>query len=186
MDGHFVPNITLGTDYAKALHRACAIPLDYHLMVENPEDKIGWFDIRPGDLVSVHVESTRHLRRTLDRITEAGGLPMAAINPATPLCALEEVLDCVSGILVMTVNPGYAGQKLVESTIDKIARLRELLDQRGLDAVTIEVDGNVSYPNMLRMRRAGADLFVIGSSGFLKTDDPAEMAAGIAEFRKIQ
>ena len=185
MDGHFVPNFTLGTDYAKALHKYSRIPLDYHLMIENPEDRLGWFEIREGDAVSVHAEATRQLQRTLDRIADAGGKPIAAINPATSLSMVEEVFGCVHGILVMTVSPGYAGQKLVESTIGKIARLRAMLDERGYENVRIEVDGNVSYPNMQRMREAGADMFVIGSSGFLKTDDPAQIAAGIATFRKI-
>ena len=185
MDGVFVPNYTLGPDYCKAMKANCTIPLDLHLMIENPEDRLGWFEIREGDAVSVHVEATRQLQRTLDRITEAGGKPIAAINPATPLSMVEEVFGCVHGILVMTVSPGYAGQKLVESTIGKIARLRAMLDERGYTDVRIEVDGNVSYPNMQRMRAAGADMFVIGSSGFLKSDDPAEIAAGINTFRKI-
>ena len=186
MDGHFVPNFTLGTDYCKALHNISKIPLDYHLMIEDPEDRINWFEIRKDDVVSVHAEATRQLQRTIDRIAEAGGKPIAAINPATPLCVIEEVLPYLWGVLVMTVSPGYAGQKLVESTIGKIRRLRTMLDERGYENMRIEVDGNVSYPNMQRMREAGADMFVIGSSGFLTTDDAQTIAAGIGEFRKIR
>jgi len=185
MDGHFVPNFTLGTDYGKALHRISDIPLDYHLMIEAPEDRISWFDIREGDAVSVHVEATNHLQRTLDRIAAAGAKPIAAINPATPISMIEEVLPYLWGVLVMTVNPGYAGQKLVESTLGKIARLRAFLDAQGYGDIRIEVDGNVSFVNMQRMREAGADMFVIGSSGFLRTDDAEEMLRGIGECREI-
>lgn len=185
MDGHFVPNFTLGTDYCKALHRLTNIPLDMHLMIEEPENKLAWFDIRERDAVSVHVEATRQLQRALDRIAEAGAKPIAAINPATPLSMIEEVLPMLYAVLVMTVSPGYAGQKLVESTIDKIHRLRKMLDERGYEDVRIEVDGNVNLPNLHRMRDAGADMFVIGSSGFLKTNDIDEIANGIRAFRTI-
>ncbi|MBQ7378019.1 MAG: ribulose-phosphate 3-epimerase [Clostridia bacterium] len=186
MDGHFVPNFTLGTDYGKALHRITDIPLDYHLMIEAPEDRLGWFDIREGDAVSVHAEATRHLQRTLERIAATGAKPIAAINPATPICMIEEVLPYLWGVLVMTVNPGFAGQKLVESTLDKISRLRGMLDARGYESIRIEVDGNVSPTNMRRMRDAGADMFVIGTSGFLKTSDAEEMLRGIGECRQIR
>ncbi|MBQ8508522.1 MAG: ribulose-phosphate 3-epimerase [Clostridia bacterium] len=184
MDGHFVPNLQLGTDYCRHLHRLSKLPLDFHLMITEPEDKIAWFPIQEGDWVSVHAESTNHLQRTFDRILAAGGKPMVALNPATPLCMAEEVLEQAAGVLLMTVSPGYAGQKLVESTIGKISRLRKMLDERGLNHVRIEVDGNVSPANLVRMDAAGADMYVIGSSGFLKSSDADEIAAGIAEFRK--
>ena len=183
MDGHFVPNFMLGTDYCKALRRLTEIPLDLHLMIEAPEDRLSWFELREGDAVSVHAEATRQLQRALDRIAESGAKPIVAINPATPLSAIEEVLPMLHAVLVMTVSPGYAGQKLVESTIDKIRRLRMMLDERGYENVCIEVDGNVSLPNFHRMRESGADMFVIGSSGFLKTSDAAEIASGIRAFR---
>ena len=183
MDGHFVPNFTLGTDYCRMLHRLTAIPLDIHLMIEAPEDRLSWFEIRRGDAVSVHAEATRQLQRALDRVAEAGAKPIAAINPATPISAIEEVLPMLHAVLVMTVSPGYAGQKLVESTIDKIRRMRRMLDERGYENVRIEVDGNVSLPNLRRMREAGADLFVIGSSGFLKSCDPDAITSSIRAFR---
>lgn len=164
MDGTFVPNYTLGTDFVKKLKNATGIPLDLHLMITEPERKLDWFAFGEGDYVSVHAEATAHLHRTLAAIHSRGAKAMAAINPATPISAVEEVLDEVDAILVMTVNPGYAGQKLVESTLGKIRRLRTMLDERGYDRVEIEVDGNVSFGNAVRMRDAGANLFVAGSS----------------------
>ncbi|MBO7376718.1 MAG: ribulose-phosphate 3-epimerase [Clostridia bacterium] len=164
MDGVFVKNYTLGTDYVKKLHAATSMPLDIHLMICDPSAKIGWFDIRPGDYVSVHVEADAHLQRSLAAIRAAGGRPMAALNPATPLSAIEEVLPDIEAVLIMTVNPGFAGQKLVPQTLDKISRLRRMLDAAGYPEISIEVDGNVSFENAVKMRRAGADIFVAGSS----------------------
>lgn len=182
MDGSFVPNLMLGTESVKHLRAASRIPLDIHLMIERPEDKIAWFDPQPGEYVSVHAESTRHLQRALSRIRECGAHPMAALNPATPLCMLEDVLDDVEGVLLMTVNPGYAGQKLVPQTIAKIRRLRELLDAAGRRSVRIEVDGNVSFENGAKMRAAGADMFVCGTSSVFWKG--AAVAENIAHFRQ--
>ena len=172
MDGVFVRNYTLGTDYIKALHRVTDIPLDIHLMITEPSDRIGWFEIRQGDYVSVHVEADRHIQRTLAAIRAAGGRPMAALNPGTPLCFLEEILPDIDAVLIMTVNPGFAGQKLVPGTLDKIARLRRMLDEAGRPDIEIEVDGNVSFENAVKMSDAGANIFVGGSSsGFSKGGD---------------
>ena len=118
MDGHFVPNLQLGTDYCRHLAAMTHLPMDYHLMVEEPERMLDWFPIREGDLVSVHVESTRHLGRVFDQIIDKGAKPMVALNPATPLCMMEEVLPSATGVLIMTVNPGFAGQKMVAATLD--------------------------------------------------------------------
>jgi ribulose-phosphate 3-epimerase len=164
MDGVFVPNLMLGTDTIKQIRKASSIPLDIHLMIENPGDKLEWFEPREGEYFAVHAETTNHLQRVLAKIRTLGAKPMAAINPATPLEAIEEVLDDVDAVLIMTVNPGYAGQKLVPRTLDKIRRLREMLDKRGLGHVEIEVDGNVTMENALKMRAAGADIFVAGTS----------------------
>ncbi len=185
MDGHFVPNLQLGTDYCRYLAQMTTLPMDYHLMVEQPEDKIDWFPIREGDFVSVHVESTRHLQRAFDRIRAVGGRPIAALNPATPLCMIEEVLSQAAGILIMTVNPGFAGQQLVEFTVAKIRAARDLLSTRGYPDLPIEVDGNVSKANLVRMKEAGANRFVIGTSGFLKSMNPDDMIAGIQAFRAL-
>ena len=177
MDGQFVPNFTLGTDYCKILKQNTSIPLDIHLMLEDPENKIDWFPIGEGDYVSVHVESTRHLQRVLTQIRAKGGKPMVAINPATPLEMIQHVLDDIDGVLVMTVNPGFAGQKLVPETLNKISALRKYLDENGYEKIEIEVDGNVSFENARKMRDAGADIFVAGSSSVFKKELTIEEGA---------
>lgn len=182
MDGSFVPNFSLGTDYCRLLKERTDIPLDIHLMINEPENKIGWFPIEKNDYVSVHVESTKHLQRALARIKEKGAKPMAALNPATPLCMIENVLDDIDAVLIMTVNPGYAGQKLIPSTIKKIEETRSFLDSRGFTDIEIEVDGNVSFENAVKMKKAGANMFVVGSSGFFSKDFTLE--EGIKRFRE--
>ena len=174
MDGAFVPNLMLGTETIRQLRKACPIPLDIHLMVQRPEEKLGWFDIQPGEYVSIHAESTQHLQRALSRIRDFGARPMVALNPATPLCMAEDVLDDVDGVLIMTVNPGFAGQRLVPQTLDKIRRLRTLLDASGRSHVSIEVDGNVSFENAVKMHRAGADSFECGTSSIFSTEGTLE------------
>lgn len=164
MDGEFVPNFTLGTDLIRLLHESSPIPLDIHLMITEPERKLNYFDIRKGDLVSFHVEATCHAARIAEKLLALGAIPFAALNPATPLCMLEDIGEIVGGALIMTVEPGYAGQKLINATIAKIARLRQTLP-----TLPIEVDGNVTPVNAALMRKAGADIFVAGSSGlFIK------------------
>lgn len=170
MDGSFVPNFTLGTDYCKRLKACSSIPLDIHLMIERPEDKLSWFPMGEGDFVSVHAESTRHLQRALVGIRARGAKPMVAINPATPLCMIEHVLPDVDAVLVMTVNPGYAGQKLIVQTLDKIRDLRSYLDSHGYPHLEIEVDGNVSLENAKKMRAAGANIFVAGTASIFSTE----------------
>ena len=182
MDGAFVPNYTLGTDFVKRLRAYSKIPLDIHLMIERPEDKLSWFDFGENDYVSVHAESTRHLQRVLAAIRARGGKPMVALNPATPLCMIEHVLDDIDAVLIMTVNPGYAGQKLVPATIEKIRSLREMLDTRGYSQVEIEVDGNVSLENARKMSDAGANIFVVGTASLFHPDN-ASLAEGTADLR---
>jgi len=181
MDGVFVPNYALGADYVKQLRALSPIPLDIHLMTERPEEKIAWFDPKPGEFVSVHYESTPHIHRALARIKACGARPMVALNPATICSSIEYLLDDIDAVLVMTVNPGYAGQKLIESTLGKIKKLRGWLDGLGYDRIQIEVDGNVSFANAKRMREAGADLFVAGSSSVFSPDLP--MKDAIAKLR---
>lgn len=164
MDGEFVPNLMLGTDNIRNLRKVCHVPIDLHLMIQRPEDKLGWFDIQAGDYVSVHAESTRHLQRTLALIRDMGAHPAVALNPGTPVCMIEDVLDDVDMALVMTVNPGFAGQKLVPHTIRKIAALRGMLDRSGHSDTRIEADGNVSFENAPQMFAAGADVLVCGTS----------------------
>jgi ribulose-phosphate 3-epimerase len=164
MDGSFVPNLMLGTDIIRQIRRATSIPLDIHLMIEEPGEKLEWFEPRPGDYVSIHAETTRHLQRVLAKIRALGAKPMVAINPATPISYIEEIFHDVDAVLIMTVNPGYAGQKLVPQTLIKIKRLRSLLDEQGFTNVEIEVDGNITLENALKMREAGANIFVAGTS----------------------
>ena len=182
MDGHFVNNLCLGTDFCRQMRRMSDIPLDLHLMIEEPEKKLDWFDIQPGEFVALHAEATNHLQRALCAIRERGAKSMAALCPATPLSVLEYVLDDLDGVLIMTVNPGFAGQKLIPATLDKIADCRRYLDERGYGHGTIEVDGNVSFENAEKMRAAGADLFVAGTSSVFAKD--GELRENIAKFRK--
>lgn len=182
MDGVFVANLMLGTESLRHLRKASSIPLDIHLMIERPEDKLDWFGIQPGEYVSIHVESTRHLQRALARIREYGAHPMVALNPATPLYMIEDILADVDGVLLMTVNPGFAGQKMVPQTLDKISRLRQMLEELGRDSVLIEVDGNVSFENGEKMRRAGADIFVGGTSSIFSKEGTVE--ENIVRFRR--
>ena len=181
MDGSFVPNYTLGTDFVKKLHKSTNIPLDLHLIIDRPEDKIEWFELNENDIVSVHFESTNHLQRTLQRIKNKGAKAMVAINPATPVCMLEEVLDDIYGVLIMTVNPGYAGQKLIPSALEKIAKTRKFLDEHGKTDILIEVDGNVSYENAKLMSEKGANIFVAGTSAIFCD---SKLENNIDKFRK--
>ena len=170
MDGVFVPNLMLGTDYCRRLRDLTSIPLDIHLMIVDPEPKIAWFDPHPCEYVSVHAESTKHLHRAIQTIKATGAKALAALNPATPLSALEYVLDDVDGVLLMLVNPGYAGQELIPDTLRKIAELRALTGSKGLDDFLIQVDGNISFESAPRVIEAGADFLVLGSSGFFTKD----------------
>ena len=151
-------------------------------MIERPENKIAWFDIQPDEFVSVHVESTRHLQKVLAKIRGYGAHPMAALNPATPLYMLEEIMPDIDGVLLMTVNPGFAGQSLVPQMLEKISRLRKMLDSKGFQNVHIEVDGNVSFENGRKMRDAGANIFVGGTSSIFSKNDAIE--TNIKRFRQ--
>ncbi len=174
MDGVFVPNFALGTDFIKKLHRATNIPLDIHLMIDRPDSKLDFFEFKEGDLVSVHYESTPHIQRTLAALRRVGAKPMLAINPGTPICVAQDLLPDIDAVLVMTVNPGYAGQKLIPQTIEKIARLRKMLDSAGFPEIEIECDGNISFENAAKMSRAGADIFVAGTSSLYIGGTPLE------------
>ncbi len=170
MDGSFVPNFTLGTDFIKALRRKTSIPFDIHLMINNPENKLDWFEFGEGDYVAIHYESTPHLHKAVSAIKNKGAKAMVAINPGTPICVLESILDDIDAVLVMTVNPGFAGQKLIKSTLKKITALREYLDKNGYGHIEIEVDGNVSFENAKLMNEAGANIFVAGTSSIFSKD----------------
>lgn len=183
MDGSFVQNYTLGTNFVKELKGKTSIPLDIHLMIEDPESKLQWFEFGEGDYVSVHFEATRHLQKALAAIRARGAKAMVAINPATPISSLDSVLDDIDAVLVMTVNPGFAGQKLVQSTLKKIKNLREYLDRAGYSHIEIEVDGNVSFENAKLMHDAGANIFVCGTSSVYAQGNP--VSENIKRFRDI-
>ncbi|QHW31065.1 ribulose-phosphate 3-epimerase [Paenibacillus rhizovicinus] len=170
MDGRFVPNFTLGPDFVRTLREMTSIPIDLHLMVERPEDHLHLFPIQPGDIVSVHQEASVHLQRTLQQIRALGARPSVALNPATPIYTIDDILDDLDVVLVMTVNPGFAGQKLVPATLRKIANMKRHLAEMGYGGVEIEVDGNISYENAVKMQAAGADIFVAGTSSIFKKD----------------
>lgn len=168
MDGAFVPNFGLGVDYIRGLRALTDIPLDLHLMIQNPEYKIQWIGIRPTDIVSIHYESSFQVQRVLDWLTPYGCKKYLAINPATPVNALEEVLEYIDGINLLMVNPGFAGQQIVPSTIRKAEKVVKLLDVEKADHITLEVDGNITFENARILRDIGADLFVAGSSSIFK------------------
>ncbi len=168
MDGNFVPNITVGTDYVKQLRSLTDIPFDFHFMVTEPEEKMKWFDIRANDYVAVHFESTRHIDKCMQYIKSIGARPILSLNPGTPICVLDEVIDYLEGVLVMSVNPGFAGQKLIPSTIEKVKKVRKYLNENGREDVFIMSDGNMSNENAKIAYDAGSRVFVAGTSSIIK------------------
>jgi ribulose-phosphate 3-epimerase len=165
MDGHFVPNISFGPPMVKALRPVTKLPLDCHLMVENPDDFIAAFAEAGADLICVHQEVCRHLHRTLQLIEHHGMKPAVVINPATPVDTLVEVLPMVHHVLIMSVNPGFGGQKFLPFTLEKIAYLAELREEMDLN-FRIEVDGGVAHDTVAQAVEAGADMLVAGSAIF--------------------
>jgi ribulose-phosphate 3-epimerase len=172
MDGHFVPNISIGVPVVESLRKATRLPLDVHLMIENPERYIQPFSEAGADMISVHQEATYHLDRVLAMIREHGCRPGAVINPATPVATLSEVLDSVDHVLVMSVNPGFGGQKFIPGALEKIRRLKEIRERYNY-SFRIAVDGGIGPDNAMDVVRAGAEILVAGTSIF-HTPDPAE------------
>ncbi len=172
MDGHFVPNITVGVPVVESLRKATGLLLDVHLMIERPERYVEAFAEAGADMISVHQEATVHLDRTLSLIRERGCEPGVAINPATLVATLSEVLDKVGLVLVMSVNPGFGGQKFIPRALGKMRELGELRERHG-HSFRIEVDGGVGPENVGEVVRAGAQILVVGTSVF-HTPDPAE------------
>lgn len=166
MDGHFVPNITIGVPVVECLKEVSPLPLDVHLMIERPEEFIEPFARGGADVLTVHVEVCHHLHRVIAQIKARGIKAGVAINPATPLGSLEEILDEVDLVLVMSVNPGFGGQEFIPGSLQKIRRLKDWLKQRGLEAVEIEVDGGIKIENAAEVAKAGADILVSGSGIF--------------------
>src|SRR5689334_6679874 len=165
MDGHFVPNITIGPPVVKSLRQAVKVPLDCHLMIENADSYVSAFAEAGADWISVHQEACVHLHRTLDHIKTHGCKAGVVINPATPVETLTEVLDMVNLVLVMSVNPGFGGQKFIPGALHKISRLAKMREERGLN-FRIEVDGGVAHDTVADVVRAGAELLVAGSAVF--------------------
>lgn len=167
MDGRFVPNLTFGPLIVSALHPITSpegVPLDVHLMVEKPEDLIPLYAQAGAGFLTVHVETCPHLHRTVQQIKELGVKAGVTLNPATPLTSLEEILPEVDLVLIMSVNPGFGGQSYIPSSTAKIARLRKMLDARGLTHVELEVDGGVKVDNAAQIVAAGATMLVVGSA----------------------
>ncbi len=169
MDGAFVPNITLGFDLINAIKRITDIPLDIHMMVEEPGRFIEGMKLSKNDIVCVHYESERHIHRTLEMIKNKGCKAGLAINPQTPVECAEPLAEYIDMLLVMTVSPGFAGQKIFAGAQRKVEKARTLLNEWGLSGVPIEVDGNISLENGRKLSLKGADIFVLGTSSlFLK------------------
>jgi ribulose-phosphate 3-epimerase len=176
MDGHFVPNLTVGPPIVRALRRTSALPIDVHLMIEDADRYLDAFVDAGASRISVHVEALPHLQRTVAHLRARGVAPGVAINPATSLASLEEILPELDHVLVMSVNPGFGGQAFLPSSLEKIRRLRDQLRERQL-AVRIEVDGGVDLGNARSLVEAGADILVAGSAVFGKADAEAAVKA---------
>jgi ribulose-phosphate 3-epimerase len=169
MDGHFVPNITVGPLIVEAVNRVTDLPLDVHLMIENPDRYIPEFVEAGADVLSVHIENCPHLHRTIQHIKSFGIKAGVVVNPATSLSLLEEILGDIDLVLLMSVNPGFGGQKFIPSVIDKIEYLREILEKSGSD-VEVQVDGGIKVDNAAEIVSAGTDILVVGS-GIFSTDN---------------
>ncbi|MDO9308752.1 MAG: ribulose-phosphate 3-epimerase [Deltaproteobacteria bacterium] len=180
MDGHFVPNITIGPLIVEAARKVTSLPLDVHLMIENPDLYIADFAAAGADIIVVHAEAVNHLHRTVQLIKSLGKKAGVSLNPATPLNVLDYVIEDLDLVLLMTVNPGFGGQSFIEACLPKIHSLRAMLDRRGCEA-ELEVDGGVKASNIAKIAHAGADVFVAGSAVFNSSD----YAATIAEMKRL-
>ena len=164
MDGHFVPNITIGVPVVKAIRKVTHLPLDVHLMIERPQMFVEAFIDAGADIVTIHVEAVPHLHRVIQKIRELGARPGVSLNPSTPLSAIEEILPYVDLVLVMSVNPGFGGQRFIPTSTAKIARVRRMLDDRNLWGVELEVDGGIAEETAGEVADAGASVLVAGAA----------------------
>ena len=178
MDGHFVPNITIGPLVVKSLKGKTKLPLDVHLMIENPDKYIPQFVDAGAHIISVHSETCPHLHRTIQLIRDHGVKAAVALNPATPLNVLEYILEDLDMVLLMTVNPGFGGQDFIEFSLSKISALRKMIEERGLD-IDIQVDGGIKTDNVKKIVRAGADIIVAGSAIF----DSGNVKRAVEQFK---
>ncbi|MDI6727406.1 MAG: ribulose-phosphate 3-epimerase [Thermodesulfovibrionales bacterium] len=169
MDGHFVPNITIGPAFVEAIRRTTTLPLDVHLMIEEPDKFLRDFIKAGADYITVHVETSVHLHRTIQWIKESGVKAGVSLNPATPIWSLDHILTDIDMVLLMSVNPGFGGQEFITCVLDKIKTLKNLINERGLN-IPIEVDGGVKPDNAKEIASAGADILVMGSAFFNSED----------------
>jgi ribulose-phosphate 3-epimerase len=183
MDGHFVPNITIGPPVVASIRKHTKLPLDCHLMIENPDEYIPAFAEAGADWVSVHYEACRHLHRTVELIDQHGMKPAVVLNPATRVELIRDILPMLHHVLIMSVNPGFGGQKFIEFSLDKIRRLVQLRKELGL-AFRIEVDGGVAHDTVERVVQAGAELLVAGNAVFGAGNAEADARELLAAARK--
>ncbi len=176
MDGHFVPNITMGPMVVEAVRRCTRLPLEAHLMITNPEQYIGDFAKAGADVIIVHQEVCPHLHRVVQQIRIAGKMAAVALNPATPVFLLENILSLIDMVLIMTVNPGFGGQEFIPETLPKIVRLRQMITERGLHC-DIEVDGGIHEATAPLVVKAGANLLVAGSAVYNQQESVAQAIA---------
>ena len=184
MDGVFVPNLGLGVDYIRCLREVTAIPLDLHLMIREPEYKLSWFGIKENDIVTLHYESTEQIQRAIDLLKKYGCKCFVAINPGTPIYSIEEVIEDIDGINMLMVNPGFAGQKMVQSTMHKMEKMASYLQELGKQDIEIEVDGNITWEKAEILSGYGADIFVAGTSS-LFMGDLTQYEANLAALRSV-
>jgi len=174
MDGHFVPNITIGPPVVAAINKVASIPLDVHLMIENPGLYVDEFIKAGADYVTIHVEAAPHLHRVIQQIKAKGVKAGVSLNPHTSLSNLENVLSDVDMVLIMSVNPGFGGQSFIPQALTKVKQLKQMLKDSGNEHVEIEIDGGIKLDNIKEVAQAGVDVFVSGS-GIFKSDDPKAM-----------
>ncbi|NOR86850.1 MAG: ribulose-phosphate 3-epimerase [Bacteroidales bacterium] len=174
MDGHFVPNITIGAPVVAAINKVSTIPLDVHLMIENPGNYVDDFIDAGADYLTIHVEAAPHLHRVLQQIKARGIKAGVSLNPHTSLSTIENVLGDIDMVLIMSVNPGFGGQSFIPQALNKVKQLKQMLKDSGNDHVEIEIDGGVKLDNIKEVANAGVDVFVSGS-GIFKADDPKAM-----------
>lgn len=175
MDGHFTGNLTFGVDILKAVKRVTDVPVDVHMMVTNPDETADWYADAGADLITVHYEASTHLHRTITHLQDRGVKAGVVLNPATPVCVLESIIDVVDMVLLMSVNPGFGGQSFIPGTIAKLKELKTLCESHGVDPL-IEVDGGISSKNIAEVVAAGANVLVAGSAVFKAEDPAAEVA----------
>jgi ribulose-phosphate 3-epimerase len=180
MDGHFVPNLTFGPPVIASIRKTTNLPFDVHLMIENPERSIQAFVDAGSDIITIHCEAEIHLHRAIESIQEKGVKAGVSLNPATPLCMIDEIIEYVDYVMIMSVNPGFGGQQAIEKVLPKIEKTRKMIDSRA-PHVHLEVDGGIKLDNIASFRDAGVDIFVAGSAIFGSSD----YGRTIAEMKKI-